>query len=170
MSIKKTIAIVGATEKSGKIITERFSSIPHRLLLVSKDLKELNNLSENISQRKPVAEIDTTDCVKEGCWEADIIILAVPVCEEKEVAQNMREVSTQKIVVTVSDENDPDKDLIKILPYSKLVKISGDLESNEIFVSGEDEKVNEEILSIFNQGGFHTRTREVFIQGEASEK
>ena len=157
MAVKKTITIVGATEKSGKIIAEKFSSTHHRLLLVSNDLKELNNLFENISQKKPVAEIDMIDCVKEGCWEADIIILAVPVCEEKEVAQKMKEVSTQKIVVTVCDGNDPDKDLTKILPYSKLVKVSGVLGSNEIFINGEDETVNEEIRSIFNQEGFYSK-------------
>lgn len=157
MAVKKTIAIVGATEKSGQAIAERFSSMHHRLLLVSNDLEQLNNLSENISQKKPVAEIDTIDCVKEGCWEADIIILAVPVCEEKEAAQKMKEVSTQKIVVTVCDGNEPDKDLIKMLPYSKLVKVSGDLESNEIFINGENETVNEEIRSIFNQAGFQVR-------------
>jgi hypothetical protein len=31
MSVKKTIAIVGATEKTGKIIAEKFSSLPYRL-------------------------------------------------------------------------------------------------------------------------------------------
>lgn len=155
MSAKKTIAIVGATEKSGRVIAERFSSMHYRLLLVSNDPEELNNLSEKISQKKPVAEIDTIDCVKEGCWEADIIILAIPVCEEKEVALKMKEVSTQKIVVTVCSGNDPHKDLNKILPYSKLVKVSGDLETNEIFINGEDDTVNEEITGIFNQSGFH---------------
>lgn len=160
MAVKKTIAIVGATEKAGAEIANRFSCMPFRLLLISNDLKELSNLFEELSEKKPVAEIDKIDCVKEGCWEADIIILAVPVCEEKEVVQRMKEVSTQKIVVTVSEGHDPDTNLNKMLPYSKLVKVSGNLESKEIFISGENETVNEEIISIFNQAGF--QAREIF--------
>jgi predicted dinucleotide-binding enzyme len=163
MSVKKTIAIVGATEKSGKIIAKRFSSMPYRLLLISNDQVELNNLSENISARKSMAEIDTIDCVKEGCWEADIIILAVPLCEENKVAQKMKEVSTQKIVVTVCDRNDSHEDLNRMLPYSKLVTVSGDLESSEISVNGEDETVNKEIMSLFNQAGFHSRENVKYV-------
>jgi predicted dinucleotide-binding enzyme len=156
MSVKKTIAIVGATEKTGKIIAEKFSSLPYRLLLISNDSNELQKLSQDISGKRPVAEIDTIDCVKDGCWEADIIILAVAHCDENEAVEKMKEVATQKIVAEVSNKNDPAKDLQKMLPYSKLVKVSGDFDSEEVDISGEDEAVNEEISSIFNQAGFHS--------------
>jgi predicted dinucleotide-binding enzyme len=156
MSVKKTIAIVGATEKTGKIIAEKFSSLPYRLLLISNDSNELQKLSEDISGKRSVAEIDTIGCVKDGCWEADIIILAVEDCDENEAVEKMKEVATQKIVAEVSNENYPAKDLQKLLPYSKLVKVSGDFDSEEIDISGEDEAVNEEISSIFNQAGFHS--------------
>jgi predicted dinucleotide-binding enzyme len=156
MSVKKTIAIVGATETTGKIIAEKFSSLPYRLLLISNDSNELQKLSEDISGKRSVAEIDTIGCVKDGCWEADIIILAVGDCDENEAVEKMKEVATQKIVVEVSDENYPAKDLQKRLPYSKLVKVSGDFDSEEIYISGEDEAVNEQISSIFNQAGFHS--------------
>lgn len=162
MAAKKTIAIVGATEKIGKIIAERFSSIPCRLLLVSNDLNQLQSLSQYISEKQPVAEIDTIECVKEGCWEADMIVLAVPLCEENEAAQKMKEVSTQKIVVSFCDGDDTNKNLNKILPYSKLVKVSGNLESKEIFISGKDETVNEEIRSIFNHAGFNAEIAAAF--------
>lgn len=156
MSVKKTIAIVGATEKTGKIIAEKFSSLPYRLLLISNDSNELQKLSQDISGKRSVAEIDTIGCVKDGCWEADIIILAVRHCDENEAVEKMKEVATQKIVAEVSNKNDPAKDLQKMLPYSKLVKVSGDFDSEEIYISGEDEAVNEEISSIFNQAGFHS--------------
>jgi hypothetical protein len=158
MSVKKTIAIVGATEETGKIIAKSFSSLPYRLLLISNELNELQNLSQNILVKKPVAEIETIGCVKDGCWEADIIILSVPQCEEKDAVEKMKEVSTQKIVAEVSDESCPPKDLQKLLPYSKLVKISGDFDSKKIYIRGEDEAVNEEIISIFNQAGFSIKS------------
>ena len=157
MSVKKTIAIVGATEKTGKIISEKFSSLPYRLLLVSKDLEESKKLFQVISSQKTIAEIDLGECVKDGCWEADIIILAVSHCDEKDAAEKMKEVATQKIVVKVSNEKNIDKDLKEILPFSKLVKAFGDFDSKQIFITGENHAVNEEILSIFNEAGFNVK-------------
>jgi 8-hydroxy-5-deazaflavin:NADPH oxidoreductase len=150
MAMKKTIAIVGATEKAGAEIAKRFSSIPYRLLLVSNNDEQLSMLFENISKQNPTAEIDTISCVKEGCWEADIIILAVPGCEEKQAAEMMKEVATQKIVVVLSEAG-----VEQLLPYSKIVTVSDISASDEISISGNDEAVNEEIAAIFTQAGYH---------------
>lgn len=123
--------------------------MPYRLLLVSNNAEQLSQLTKNISQQNPTAEIDTIECVKEGCWEADIIILAVPGCEEEHAAEMMKEVATQKIVVVLSNAG-----IEKVLPYSKVVSVS-DILANEIFISGNNETVNEEISGIFNQAGYH---------------
>lgn len=149
MAVKKIIAIVGATEKTGAEIAKKFSCMPYRLLLVSNHEEQLSQLFQEISKQNPTAEIDTIGCVKDGCWEADIIILAVPQCEEKHIAEMMKEVATQKIVVALSNA-----EVEQVLPYSKVVTVSGILEHNEIFISGDDEAVNEEIVKIFNQGGY----------------
>lgn len=140
---------MGATEKAGAEIAKRFSFIACRLLLVSNKQEELSKLMENISQQNPTAEIDTIKCVKEGCWEADIIILAVPGCEEKHAAEMMKDVATQKVVVVLSNGG-----VEQVLPYSKVVTASDISASNEIFISGNDETVNEEISKIFNQAGY----------------
>lgn len=152
MSVKKTIAIVGATEKSGIEITSQFAFTDYRLLLVSNNMIQLTQLLKNIRGKKPTAEIDTIECVKDGCWEADIIVLAVPASNEKEVAEMMKEVATQKMVVSISGEKN--EVLQQILPYSKLVKVSNILQSKEIFISGKDEEANEEILKIFLDAGY----------------
>jgi short-subunit dehydrogenase len=149
MAVKKTIAIVGATEKAGAEIAKRFSCIPYRLLLVSNNEAQLSQLFEDISKQNPTAEIDTIECVKDGCWEADIIILAVPGCEEKHAAEIMKEVATQKIVVVLSNAG-----VEQVLPYSKVVTVSDIFASNEIFISGTDKAVNEEISQIFKQAGY----------------
>jgi len=153
MAVKKTIAIVGATEKAGAEIAERFSFMPYRLLLVSNNEEELSELFREISKHNPTAEIDTIGCVKDGCWEADIIILAVAGCEEKHAAEMMKEVATQKIVVALSNAG-----VEQVLQHSKIVTVTGDLFSNEIFITGNDEAVNEEIVKIFNQAGYDTST------------
>ncbi|MGN6530328.1 MAG: NAD(P)-binding domain-containing protein [Ginsengibacter sp.] len=152
MAVKKTIAIVGATEKAGAQIVKRFSCTPYRLLLVSDNAEQLSRLFEDISKQNPTAEIDTVECVKDGCWEADIIILAVDRCDEKHTAEMMKEVATQKIVVALSNA-----ELEQLLPYSKVVSIL-DISAGEIIISGKDVTVNEEIVKIFNQAGYQVRT------------
>ncbi len=152
MAVRKTIAIVGATEKAGVEIVERFSGMPYRLLLVSNNAEQLSQLATDISRKNRNAEIDTLECVKDGCWEADIIILAVPACEEKQAAEMMKEVATQKIVVVVSNT-----EVEHFLPYCKVVKISF-AAKNKMILSGNNLTANEEISKIFNQAGYQVGT------------
>ncbi|MDE3183564.1 MAG: hypothetical protein KGM16_09115 [Bacteroidota bacterium] len=156
MATKKTIAIVGATETAGRAIVNQFASMPYRLLLISHQPGQLNELNEKINKQYPGAEIESLECVKDGCWEADIIIIAVEAAEEKRVAELMKEVATQKIVVVVSQNENECRELQKVLPYSKIVKAFVNLEEKEIFLSGSCETVNEEILEIFKQAGYNT--------------
>jgi 8-hydroxy-5-deazaflavin:NADPH oxidoreductase len=156
MAVKKTIAIVGATEKAGAEIAKRFSCMPYRLLLVSNNAEQLSQLFEDISKQNPEAEIDVIECVKEGCWEADIIILAVPGYEEKHAAEIIKEVATQKIVVVLSNAG-----VEQVLPYSKIINVSDISASNEIFISGNDETVKEEIIQIFKQAGYQVGTGQI---------
>lgn len=156
MSVKKSIAIVGATEKIGEVIAIQFMNGNYSLLLISNNKDRLNYLAQKMADNKPKAEVNFMECVKDGCWEADIIILAVPHDEEKMVAELMKDVATQKIVVDISNEENACRKLKEILPYSKLVKVSGDFHSKEIVIKGDNETVNEEISEIFNQVGYHS--------------
>ncbi|MEP6626847.1 MAG: NAD(P)-binding domain-containing protein [Ginsengibacter sp.] len=154
MAIKKTIAIVGATEKNGVEITHQFAQHDYRLLLISNDPAKLDLLTKALSEENFKAEIKSISCVKDGCWEADIIVLAVPLCEEKEVAERMKEVATQKTVVLVSENTDELASLQQILPYSKLVRVSGDFQTKEISAEVQDVDADEEILNILKDAGF----------------
>ncbi len=159
MTTKKTIAIVGATEDAGKAIVNWFASMPYRLLLISHKPDELNRLTEAIAKQYPAAEVEALECVKDGCWEADIIIVAVEGAEEQKVAQLMKEVATQKIVVVVTQNENECKEMEKLLPYSKIVKAFINLETNEIILSGNSETVNEEISDIFIRAGYQPATK-----------
>ena len=156
MATKKTIAIVGATETAGRAIVYQFASMPYRLLLISYEAEKLHELTEKITKQYPAAEVESLECVKDGCWEADIIIIAVEAAEEKRVAELMKEVATQKIVVVVTQNENECKEMEKTLPYSKVVKAYINAETNGIFLSGKSETVNEEILKIFNRAGYKT--------------
>jgi len=151
--VKKTIAIVGATEKNGKEIIAKFASVPYRLLLISNEANELEKLGTDIIVKYPGSDIETLDCIKDGCWEADIIILAVQPEKMLEIASKIKEVATQKIVIEMWDDESNSKELKKILPYSKLVSVSG-FGSPEIIINGEDKAVNEEIKQIFISDAF----------------
>src|SRR5665213_3259438 len=96
MSVKKSIAIVGATEKIGEEIAMQFMNSNCSLLLISNNTDKLDDLAKRINDKKPKAEINFIQCVKDGCWEADIIILTVLFDEEKKIAEMMKEVATQK--------------------------------------------------------------------------
>lgn len=156
MAIKKTIAIVGATGKTGRAIVNRFSCVPHRLLLVSDQFDELHQLVSELNEKEPVAEIEAIECVKDSCWEADIIILAVPAEEERTKGILMKEVATQKVVVVVSENAHECDELKKVLPYSKVIKARIDVETNTVNLSVAEATVNEEISRIFIEADYET--------------
>lgn len=159
MANKKTIAIVGATEQTGREIVNKFASVPHRLVLVSNRPSELYPFAQNISKKYPEAEVEPLECVKEGCWEADIIIIAVAPNEEKEMAELMKEVATQKIVVAITQNENDCEELEKVLPYSIVVKSYINAETNEVLLSGKSDTVNKEISYIFNQAGYNAKIK-----------
>jgi len=154
MAVKKSIAIIGATEKAGSEIASKLAKDDYRLLLVSNNEKELTHLLNNINKNKPIAEIDTIGCIKDGCWEADIIILAVDSNDAKEMAEKMKEVATQKIVVQILSQQNIDTSLQHLLPYSKIVEVFNILKSTEILITGNDDEANKEISGIFHNAGY----------------
>ncbi|HSN08947.1 MAG TPA: hypothetical protein VLS85_07905, partial [Hanamia sp.] len=142
--------------KTGSAIVNQFAFMPYRFLLVSNNPNELYQFTKKITNEYPDAEIESLECVKDGCWEADIIIIAVEAAEEKRVAELMKEVATQKIVVVISQNENDCKELDKVLPYSKIVKAFVNFETNEIFLTGKNETVNQEISNIFIQAGYQS--------------
>ncbi|MDJ1471097.1 NAD(P)-binding domain-containing protein [Cytophagaceae bacterium DM2B3-1] len=135
MKTKQTIAVIGATGNMGSAISRALSNANYRLLLFAKDQAKLQTLVEEIRKRNAVADIESVDCSVNASWEADIILLAVPYQTEKEIAEKIREVANQKVVVSISNPLDtsfngmltePDtsaaEELQKQLPHSKVVK------------------------------------------------
>ena len=65
------------------------------------------------------------NCAREGCWEADLILLATAPFKESAIANAIREVAIQKMGISVKKvdnyENMSCKKLEKLLPHSKVV-------------------------------------------------
>ncbi|MFH5883590.1 NADPH-dependent F420 reductase [Halalkalibaculum sp. DA3122] len=177
---KQTIAIIGAGGTMGSAIARSISGGNYRLLLFDRTPGQLGSLTEKIQQAHPDAGAKPIDCAHECSWEADIIVLAVPHGVEKELAHKIRDVSTQKIVISIANPVDEDfsklttapdssaaEELQQWLPHSKVVKafnttFAADFEQPVIggrqadaFIAGNDEEALETVTELVETAGFN---------------
>ncbi|WP_188928955.1 NADPH-dependent F420 reductase [Dyadobacter endophyticus] len=135
MNTKQTIAIIGATGNMGSGISKNLSAGNYRLLLFANELSKLQTLETEILAKNPTADIELSECPTEASWEADVIILALPYPAQQQIAEKIREVANQKIVISIANPLNetydglvtaPDtsaaEELQKLLPNSKVVK------------------------------------------------
>jgi len=180
MQTKQTIAIIGATGNMGSAIAKSLAKGNYRLLLFGKDASRLKQLENDIKHVQGTADVEGITCSYTAGWEADIIISALPYSAENEVAERIREVANQKIVVSIAnplnDTNDgvvtsPDtsaaEQLQNLLPHSKVVKafntnfaadfsqpvISG--KQVDSFIAGNDAEALETISELVRTAGFN---------------
>ena len=153
MATKKTIAVIGATGDMGCAFVKALSNSNYRLLLMSRDKNKVGKLSANLKEKNPAADVEFVECEREACWEADIILMAVPYEAEREVAEKIREVTTQKVVIDLSNPLNekydrlitaPDtsaaEELQKELPNSKVVKAFNTIFSTDFTQASEESK------------------------------
>lgn len=177
---KKTLAIIGAGGNMGSAIAKHTAGGNYRLLLFDNKSEVLSALSEDIRERYPNADVEPMDCVHDCSWEADIIIMAVPHDQEKEIADRIRDVATQKIVVSMANPVDEDfsklttetdssaaEELQQWLPYSKVIKafnmtFAADFEQPVIdgkqidsFIAGNDEEALSLVTELVRTVGFN---------------
>lgn len=176
----QTVAIIGAAGNMGSAIAKHIAGGNYRLLLFDKDLGELTVLAEQIQQQYPDAEVKPMNCTHDCSWEADIIIMAVPHDQEQEIADKIRNVATQKVVVSIAnpvDENFEEltiktdtsaaEELQQWLPHSKVVKafnttFAADFEQPVIdgqkfdsFIAGDDKQALETVKELVESVGFN---------------
>ena len=150
--VKKTVAIIGSTEKSGAAIANKFAVGNNRLLLIANEVNQLSQIARKIKRNNLNAEVEMADCAKEGCWQADIIVLAISFHELKKVIEKISEVATQKIVLFISNEYDESNatELQHLLPHSRIVTALFDSFSGETFIESNDEEASETISKMIN--------------------
>lgn len=178
--MKATIAIIGATGSMGSAIATSLAKGPYRLLLCANNPEKGQDLEQTIKAASPSADVEYIDCSRNASWEADIIILATPYGAEKEIAENIREVATRKIVVSIANPlnetytglvTSPDtsaaEELQKHLPDSKVVKAFNttfaadfttpviDGKQVDAFVAGDDEQALQTVSDLVRTAGFN---------------
>lgn len=180
MQTKQTIAIIGATGNMGSAISRSLSKGNYRLLLRANDSEKLEGLVNEIKTANASADIEGISCPVDASWEADIIIAAVPYEAQEEVAQKIREVANQKIVISIANPlNDTYNGLVtepgtsaaeelqKLLPNSKVVKAFNttfaanfstpviDGKKADSFVAGNDEEAVQTVSELVSTTGFN---------------
>jgi len=177
---KQTIAIIGAAGNMGSAIAKSIADGNYRLLLFDRTSEKLDWLIDDIQTNYSDAELRSMDCAYDCSWEADIIIFAVPHRAEKEIADKIREVATQKIVISTANPVDQDlsklngeqppsaaEELQRWLPNSKVVKafnttFADDFENLVIagkrldaFIAGDDEEALQTVSELVKTAGFN---------------
>jgi 8-hydroxy-5-deazaflavin:NADPH oxidoreductase len=180
MQAKQTIAIIGAAGNMGSAISKSIAKGPYRLLLKENKQEELEALVKEITTKNANADVEAAVCSTEASWEADIIILAVPYQAEKEIAEKIKEVANQKIVISITNPLNetynglvtaPDtsaaEELQKLLPHSKIIKVfntsfAADFSSPVIdgkqadaFIAGNDDDALVTVSDLVATAGFN---------------
>lgn len=154
--VTKTMAILADTGEFPPALIEVLAMQDLRLLFISENEAKKQKLIEELKHLKTAAEVDFTSCEREGCWEADMIVLYKPDIASSSLIQKIKEVATQKIVLVISKANKQfDKpDLRKMLPNSKLVEIDFNLHQKGITLCSGDIEAKAEIHKIFEASGY----------------
>ena len=146
--MKQTIAWIGEIDRSPEAfrrLTERY-----RLIWVVQDKIP----ADPSTIENPLPEVEVVSCAKEGCWEADIIVLAGEGFED-DLFGKIREVATQKIVMVITYDERKQEKLAQIqeaLPFSKTVEVI--LHPDEMILSGENPEAVDTARRIVQQLGY----------------
>jgi len=164
----------------GSAISKAIAKGNYRLLLKGSKQEELDALVQNIKSKNATADVEAALCPMDASWEADIIILAVPYAAEKDIAQKIKEVANQKIVISIANPLNetyngmvtaPDtsaaEELQKLLPNSKVIKAFNttfaadfstpviDGKQVDAFIAGNDEEALQTVSEVVTTAGFN---------------
>lgn len=104
------------------------------------------------------SSVRRVDCTREGCWEADIVMLGASPALEATVLK-LKDVTTQKIVLLISGNNGMAshypavRKLEQWLPHSKIISVLHDSGTPGLSICGEDSSAVEDISTIFRAVG-----------------
>ncbi|MDF3077882.1 MAG: oxidoreductase coenzyme F420-dependent [Sphingobacteriaceae bacterium] len=180
MNTKQTIAVIGATGNMGSNIAKNLSRGNNRVLLFGNEKEKAEAVLNDIKNSNSSADVEALECPADASWEADIIILAVPYQAEREIAEKIKEVANQKIVISIANPLNENYDglvtapdtsaaeqLQKLLPNSKVVKAFNttfaadfatpviDGKQADAFVAGNDEEAVNTVTELVKTAGFN---------------
>lgn len=163
MALKETIAFAGISNiASCATYIIKLAEEGYPLLLVSSPDNSLQELADLVLGHVPEATVDVMACAKDGCWEADIIVVFGSTSLNEAFLNKIKAVSTQKIVVGVwlgdalHEEFYPNQALMHLLPHSKVVLANYVEEADKVYVDGADREAVEFVVRMANQLGVNS--------------
>jgi hypothetical protein len=173
---QQTICIISTegTQASSLIRSLAFHT-NHRLLLMSDNSQWLQDLITEIRAARESAPVEIIQCMVDGSWEADIIILDIP---HEQIAANQEKlaiVTNQKIIIHFSQPDTPSVinpgfntmptyNWTKWFPFSSLVRVFiGSLAS---IVESDDREAATTVLQILEDAGLNPFESEKYSQGQ----
>ncbi|MFD2920951.1 hypothetical protein ACFS6H_14600 [Terrimonas rubra] len=126
--MKSTIAITGATNTAGKLLSEQLAAKGFSLLLLSADTEALQAWNSGLQEKFPRVNIDSMQCSYDASWQADILVLNETREHVLEIATHVKNVVTRKPVIILQDgEQDiPVQDVAAALPHCNIKEATKD--------------------------------------------
>ena len=137
MITPQTIVIIG-TGQRGRGIAEGLSRGHDRVLLCDHDFNNALSVAQSLKENHPGFEVEAIPCFFDATWEADIIIVDLACTEQQELAEKIKTVANQKVVVTTSKSDH----LAALLPQSRVVQAFDDINLDSFRSMEEGEKIN----------------------------
>lgn len=158
--MKRTVAILGVKGKSCSGLAMSAVQQDFRLLFISPGEEEALDLKKDLQQVTGSAEVEFISCEREGCWEADVIVLVNPSESDPVLIERIKQVSTQKPVVIISPEKPKSSELVSfnfqdLLPNSQVVELQLNDEYFSIF--GKYDKVNQSLRAFLLSAGYYEK-------------
>ncbi len=128
MRTRQTITVIGKEAKLVSPLVKGLADGNYRLLLCTKSPAESAGLLATLPA-KTKKELELMDCSFDGCWEADIIITAIAPGEESGLAEKIRVVANQKLLISLTEglsEAELERSyesFSRHFPYSRLVQV-----------------------------------------------
>jgi hypothetical protein len=160
MTTKKTIAVLSDTGENARDLIDRLSKELYRFLVVKK---EGEKHWEFWVKKGSSFDIEYLDCMKDSCWEADVVIMDFDSIENLKCAgSKIKEVATQKLVVSFNmnserRENEIEEILSAALPDSKIVIASRFNSLEEFRLTGSYSDAIKVASELFENAGYRTR-------------
>ncbi|SDX29218.1 hypothetical protein SAMN05444410_112112 [Hydrobacter penzbergensis] len=159
--MKKTVVIIGVNGKTRTALANELAKAGYRLLVAGSDPTQYSRLYRYIKTNIPEAEIEEVACEKEACWEADMIVLAISRNAFPELVEKVKEVSTQKTVLCLSDDKTGNyfpfseaQEIQQLLPFSKVVAAFNNGLSTEMLIAGDDKESVQQVAAIVEAAGY----------------
>lgn len=162
MATKETIAVVGLPNKKYNDFVVRLAEAQYRLLLIKKGLNDGSEIFVDELRHSIQGDVEIVECAKNGCWEADIIVLLGEESYERVFIERIKQVSTQKIVVGYATNDHLSEtasfeatNLQQLLPNSQVVHVLKSIGAQEVFIAGDHADSNQIVSNKVSAIGYH---------------